>query len=1548
MAKSQVSSWIRWVLVLGVLGALGYLGYSAYQRTQPAYLLEQAAKASENGDRKEAEVYLRNVLSRDPENGQGHRELAKLLLANAKDSNKDKKRTVRYLNVPEAITHLQLAANALPKDQALQEEVLKELMDGQLLRESSEIAARVTKLDPKNVDAAYVVAWRSLNEKQFSRAKKDLRALAKVEKDPRFRSLGLSSAVYDALDDVPRVQEVIDAALTKASNMEPEALANLEANDARVMRGFMPLGLERAKSAEQAQARLELVVTALEKLAAGQKGIEGRGGEAAELAVSLGMLLVARHPLDPTAAELRDARKVLLERVAVLAQDSIKADTASLPVYRWASSAEFEAGLDEAGLRTLHGGLKSGASRIDALDKQLANEKLGETVRNRLEADKDRLTREMLDLHLQTARKLVALSRFAEAETNLKALLDNPESAGWGNLLSGNVAGAEARYDQALDHLLKAKRMLGDLLLVRMSLANTYLALEQYTEALPLLAKLHVDPATMAPEERTWAAQMLGDGTAIHLAEAQALLALKQWDAALPHLEAVKNTPFEPRGVRLVFAYYWKAGRQKEALDLVEGARRKYPHELGLVLAQIAAFEQAGKLTEAANLIRDYATENPDSLNAQVLVAQWDSAQGKHDEAVAWLDGLVKKFPDKPELKVLKARIYLVAGNMEQALAVAKELEGDPRTAQIAVLIGAEAALKDKNLGQASDLLATMSPDVQRSGAMQLWRGQLAAAQQDYSSAVDSLAHSLTAKSTGGAARATLFRSLIQLAETKSAEEVLTKVKELLAENPKEPVLLLAQADLAARHGDFGLAMESLDKFEAVDPKSAEGAYYKALTWVKRNRMDMALEEFQRGAKLDPKNLAVLTKGAETALRAEKFTEALGFAAAALQQNNQLLGMYLIQAEALAGQKNRRDAEKLLEALVKNQPQTGAVYVALGNFHDRAGDVDKALEALGRGRQVLPRDAGLIQAEIGTLARANRLDEAQAAAEKAASEGPEIETLVAIARGYQAAEKAAEAREWAEKAMVIATDSQKVGLHWLEGDIAIGQGQRLLSDNKPAESRPFMAQAAEHFTAVLDAQPRNYIAGNNLAWILATQLGEGDKALEVAEKVKAIVPFGDMPAPFVDTLATIYRTLNRLDEARKVLDEGLTASGDDPTLLMSRMQLNLLERRYDDAHEDMAKLEKAQRGSADPIFQNAKIWLQTNRVDQAILELQRGLRVQADHLPSRVLLAELYLGQKQYSEALTESSTALSQDGKQWTVFLLQAEALAQLDRKDEATSVLTALIESQPKMAGAYSALAARQLADGHGDLALATLQRGRQALHDDFGLKLAEIGMLCKLDKVDEAQTAAQAVASSQSDVNTLLALGRTFLTADRFDEARSWAAKASANADAQQQIDLELLQGDVDMASGRKAHDKSLLKSASKHYEAVLATMPNHFSAGNNLGWLLASELDEPARALEVVEKVRGNAPVELLPATFVDTLATVYRASNKLETARDLLEQAIVVYPNEAVLQYQLGLVYSATKNKEAARKALGAALFLGLSQDRTDEAKKALSELNAEG
>jgi Flp pilus assembly protein TadD len=131
------------------------------------------------------------------------------------------------------------------------------------------------------------------------------------------------------------------------------------------------------------------------------------------------------------------------------------------------------------------------------------------------------------------------------------------------------------------------------------------------------------------------------------------------------------------------------------------------------------------------------------------------------------------------------------------------------------------------------------------------------------------------------------------------------------------------------------------------------------------------------------------------------------------------------------------------------------------------------------------------------------------------------------------------------------------------------------------------------------------------------------------------------------------------------------------------------------------------------------------------------------------------------------------------------------------------------------------------------------------------------------------------------------------------------------------------------------------AEAYYKKALQIQPQQPLAANNLAYRMLVNGENVDVALTLAQTARRAMPNS--PNT-ADTLAWAYYSKGTYSFARDLLEDAVKAEPNDASMQYHLGMVYSKLRDKSNAETHLKKAVSLSPDSPAAKDAKTALEGL----
>lgn len=166
-----------------------------------------------------------------------------------------------------------------------------------------------------------------------------------------------------------------------------------------------------------------------------------------------------------------------------------------------------------------------------------------------------------------------------------------------------------------------------------------------------------------------------------------------------------------------------------------------------------------------------------------------------------------------------------------------------------------------------------------------------------------------------------------------------------------------------------------------------------------------------------------------------------------------------------------------------------------------------------------------------------------------------------------------------------------------------------------------------------------------------------------------------------------------------------------------------------------------------------------------------------------------------------------------------------------------------------------------------------------------------------------------------------------------------------------DLLFLDALLSQQQGAHQHQPELLAKARQKYDELLKQSPGNVPALNNLAWLLVQDLNQPAEAFAVAEQLRAEIAPERLGTDVLDTLAEVYRRSGHQREALELLAEALIRFPNSAILRYQHAATLLADSDgiqpRDLARQELALAKRWGVPAHRAADLEALLVRVNAE-
>ena len=324
----------------------------------------------------------------------------------------------------------------------------------------------------------------------------------------------------------------------------------------------------------------------------------------------------------------------------------------------------------------------------------------------------------------------------------------------------------------------------------------------------------------------------------------------------------------------------------------------------------------------------------------------------------------------------------------------------------------------------------------------------------------------------------------------------------------------------------------------------------------------------------------------------------------------------------------------------------------------------------------------------------------------------------------------------------------------------------------------------------------------------------------------------------------------------------------------------------------------------NPQFPNAYLWrgmAEGNKkaYDKADADFREAIKLDPKNSAGYLELAQLRLLQQKIPESKTLLEQALDLNPNSSRALRFLASALMIEKQPAQAISRVQTQIAKSPQNSDMYNLLAELQLATGDPKGGLASAEKAMQI---------------------------------NPADPTAVIDYSRAELSVG--DPAQAVAKWKQWTKDHPTDVRGLTLLGTLQDSQGDRA-------GAMDSYKKALAIQPEQPIAANNLAFLMVETGQNLDVALSLAQTARRGMPTSPSSA---DTLAWIYYQKGNYTSARDLLEDAIKLAPNDAAVHYHLGMTYAKLSNNADAVTHLKKAAALAPNTQTAKDADKELALL----
>lgn len=1042
-----------------------------------------------------------------------------------------------------------------------------------------------------------------------------------------------------------------------------------------------------------------------------------------------------------------------------------------------------------------------------------------------------------------------------------------------------------------------------------------------------------------------------------HLSRAEKLYAAGDYDRAeIEYRNALKYGGTNPVAVARLSLLLSEQGRLVEGFQILRVATELVPEDDAVRLAYGHALVALGDLRQARAQAETVLARSPTNSEAWLLL--WDTTVTAEDlkSTQQWLEKLQVRASTCAGYHLALAGVRLRLGDRTAAeAAVRRALEVDPRSSAAHFAWGTWLARADDIRGaeEAFQRAAELAP---LRSTYRLRYAEFKAATGDRTGARAVLEPLV--KQAPDFLPAWTELAKLEIAERKwdAADQALRRV---LVRDPVNLPALLLRPQLAVARGQYTNAVAELEKVLKLIPNHPRVLYQMALASLMINDLSRAISSLEQVLQVAPDMAEAVTLLAELRLRRGDPAGAIQLLEPFVSRHPEAWQARLLLAQAYGARNETDRVLALYQALARDFPTNPTPYLLSGLIQRQRNRLPEARTAFERAVQIRPGYLPAVEQLVQLDLMAQRFEEARhrAEAELARHTNSPLPWML-LYQVHLFQTNLPEAERALLKAVEVAPDYRPAHAELARVYLATGRQKEAVARlESVVEANPrdivslmqlaLLQTGLTNYTAarkvyerILEINPRYVPALNNLAWLLAENLNELDRAHELARRAVDLQP-GE-PASS-DTLGWILFKRGEYARALPLLQESARQLPEEP-----EVQYHLGMTHYMLGEETAARMALQTALRLRPDFPHAEevqrrlalLDLRAEEVDAARLAEMEQLAKREPRDPvvwSR--LAEVYARQGRWAQAVEAGQRALDiAPGS--VIFMTQlarwmAEIPNRLDRAIELARRARDLAPDDGQVAHTLARLVWRK---GDQKWAASLLEEAARRLPEDprvwYDLGWARYS----LGQVGPAQEAMRRAAALKPDpvlareideFQRALALAENPpTTPPEVAQLRQWAQARSNHVPALMALAaVEARQGNA--------------TEAAHLYEAVRRLFPHFTPALRELAQLYYAPLKQFDRAYELALRVRDVDREDLVTARIVGILA---QQRGDATRAAAVLSEYTRRRNDDAEAFYHLGLAQRQLKQPDLARQSLTQAVNLSPNGPFAAEARKLLAEL----
>ena len=589
--------------------------------------------------------------------------------------------------------------------------------------------------------------------------------------------------------------------------------------------------------------------------------------------------------------------------------------------------------------------------------------------------------------------------------------------------------------------------------------------------------------------------------------------------AITTYREALNRSPENIQILTNLISTLYKIKDYDQAEDLLKRVPPQSLQNTQLQQLQLQNYLRQGQFESASDILQDFVGNDPNNQQANLALALLDMQRGKDAEAEQLLNKLKENDPGSLTIAAAQIQLYLKLKKSQDALKVCDELVNNLKNSSAYILRARTYSELNQSENCLNDLDSGISVEPDNAQAW-MARSDFYSVEGQKEKAIDDIKKAISLDSENVQIQKRAIALLLTSNQSNMISEGKKIVEQALKKNPNDAELQLYKANLLLTEGTLPAINNARQILEKITKENPE--YSKA--WLLRGEIMMKLE--QPGAAMDYASSGLAyNPNDEELLFLKARAEAVKSPVLAVPTLKMLCDLNPNNIEAvsflaniyIAANEPAKAVSLLQNILTKcNQSNKRAYNTSLAAALYKSGSREEAMKKLDSLMEEASGDQSPLVAKLYLLRDDNLWSELQTKALDWYQGHPDsTRTLLVVARNLMS-DESADAKKVAEEILRAVVKNNPKDTESLYS-LAL-----LLSMTGRSE------EAADLYRKLLEIQPDNVIAINNLAWILCENQGQPQQALELAQKgLKQAPDYIDL----IDTRGMIYFRMGQFQKA---------------------------------------------------------------------------------------------------------------------------------------------------------------------------------------------------------------------------------------------------------------------------------------------------------------------------------------------------------------------------------------------------------------------------------